>query len=125
MLVLNNFSSFISKKRKEKKMSLREFSRRIGISPEYLSKIENELRSAPKDDTLEKMADKLGLNIDEREMLFDLAADSKPYLSLASDLLLYIKQNKSIHKALRLAKRCDADEEDWQNFIDFLSEKYL
>lgn len=106
-------------------MSLREFSRRIGISPEYLSKIENELRSAPKDDTLEKMADKLGLNIDEREMLFDLAADSKPYLSLASDLLLYIKQNKSIHKALRLAKRCDADEEDWQNFIDFLSEKYL
>mgnify|MGYP002323754650 CR=1 FL=1 len=125
MLSLNNFSSFISKKRKEKKMSLREFSRRIGISPEYLSKIENELRSAPKDDTLEKMADKLGLNIDEREMLFDLAADSKPYLSLASDLLLYIKQNKSIHKALRLAKRCDADEEDWQNFIDFLSEKYL
>lgn len=125
MLGLNNFSSFISKKRKEKKMSLREFSRRIGISPEYLSKIENELRSAPKDDTLEKMADKLGLNIDEREMLFDLAADSKPYLSLVSDLLLYIKQNKSIHKALRLAKRCDADEEDWQNFIDFLSEKYL
>ena len=125
MLGLNNFSSFISKKRKEKKMSLREFSRRIGISPEYLSKIENELRSAPKDDTLEKMADKLGLNIDEREMLFDLAADSKPYLSLASDLLLYIKQNKSIHKALRLAKRCDADEEDWPNFIDFLSEKYL
>lgn len=125
MLGLNNFSSFISKKRKEKKMSLCEFSRRIGISPEYLSKIENELRSAPKDDTLEKMADKLGLNIDEREMLFDLAADSKPYLSLASDLLLYIKQNKSIHKALRLAKRCDADEEDWQNFIDFLSEKYL
>lgn len=44
----NQFGVFINKRRNEKQISLRSFSSMIGISPEYLSKIENGLRSAPK-----------------------------------------------------------------------------
>lgn len=80
------FGAFLCEKRISKDISLRNFSKIIGISPEYLSKIENNLRPAPKDIILEKIADKLSLSIEEREMLFDLAAESKVKLSLASDL---------------------------------------
>lgn len=50
------FGGFIKQKRIEKSISLRVFADLIDISPEYLSKIENSLRSAPKDTILEKIA---------------------------------------------------------------------
>mgnify|MGYP002711581399 CR=1 FL=1 len=55
------FGAFINEKRLEKNISLRCFSKMIDISSEYLSKIENGLRSAPKDMVLKKIADKLSL----------------------------------------------------------------
>lgn len=48
------FGAFINEKRLEKNISLRCFSKMIDISSEYLSKIENGLRSAPKDMVLKK-----------------------------------------------------------------------
>ena len=97
----------------------------ISISAEYLSKIENGLRSAPKDITLRKMSDKLGLNIEEREKLYDLAAESKTYLSLSSDLIEYINENEIVHKTLRVAKRCEISTEEWQEIFDNISKKHL
>ncbi len=52
------FGEFISEKRLEKCISLRTFSNLIDISPEYLSKIENGLRAAPRDEVLNRIADK-------------------------------------------------------------------
>lgn len=119
------FGAFISNKRKEKKISLRDFSRMIGISPVYLSCIERGERAAPTYNILEKIAQVFMLNEEERELMYDLAAKSKKSVSLAFDLLIYINENKTVHKALRLAKKCEADEKDWQMFIDSLSNKYL
>lgn len=119
------FGAFISEKRLDKGISLRGFSKMINISPEYLSKLENNLRSAPKDFILEKIADELVLNIEEREMLFDLAAESKPCLSLASDLVGYINENKIVHDTLRLAKKCEITTEEWQEIFYYISEKHL
>lgn len=121
----NTFGAFISEKRLAKSISLRTFSRMIDISPEYLSKIENNFRSAPKDVVLDRIVDKLFLNTEEREKLFDLAAESKPYLTLASDLIEYINENKIVHQILRLAKRCNVSTEDLQLLHNILSEKYL
>lgn len=42
------FGLFINEKRQIIKMSLRKFAQKIKISPEYLSKIENGERPAPK-----------------------------------------------------------------------------
>ena len=119
------FGTFIKRKRLDNCISLRTFSKMIGISPEYLSKIENGLRTAPNIDTLEIIANKLLLSPEEKEIFYVLAAESKSYLSLAPDLLLYIRENTNVHKALRLAKRCGANGEDWQILIEFITEKYL
>lgn len=120
-----SFGQFINGKRLDKDITLRRFSMMIGISPEYLSKLENDLRSAPKDVILEKIADKLILNVEEREIFFDLAAKSKSYLSLASDLVEYINKNEMAHKTLRLAKRYELTDEDWQEIFEYISKTYL
>lgn len=121
----NTFGAFISDKRSNKEISVRAFSKKIGISAEYLSKIKNGLRYAPKDDVVEQIAKELMLSIEEKEILYDLAAESKPIPSLATDLIEYIYNIEGVHKALRLAKRYGANEEDWQKIISFLSGKYL
>ena len=125
MKINNDIGIFIRQKRIQKQISLRNFSRQVGISAEYLSKIENGLRPAPNVEILERIATQLLLSTQEKEILYDLVAESKSYLSLAPDLLAYIKENTSIHKALRLSKRCGANEEDWLIFIDYLTQKYL
>ena len=119
------FGAFISKKRLEKDISLRAFSSMIDISPEYLSKIENNLRAAPKEIVLERISELLVLNDEEKEMLLDLAAESKPYLSLASDLVKYLKENEAIHKTLRLAKRNSLTNKEWQEIYEYISKTYL
>lgn len=119
------FGEYISEKRLEKNITLRNFSKMIDISPEYLSKLENNLRSAPKDVILEKIAIKLFLNVEERERLFDLAAESKANLSLASDLVEYICNNEIVHKTLRIAKRCKLTTEEWREIYDNIAEKHI
>lgn len=48
MKMNNDVGIFIKQKRIQKNISLRAFSREIGISAEYLSKIENGFESAAK-----------------------------------------------------------------------------
>lgn len=119
------FGAFINEKRLEKYISLRTFSNMIGISPEYLSKLENGLRAAPRDEVLNRIADKLSLSSGEKEKLFDLAAESKSNLSLASDLVKYIHENEIVHKTLRMAKRCKLAPEEWQEIFDNICENHL
>jgi transcriptional regulator with XRE-family HTH domain len=121
----NTFGAFISSKRLEKSISLRQFAEMIRISPEYLSKIENCERPAPSADILIRMSDKLLLSEAEKEIFFDLAAKTKSDSSIAVDLVDYINKNPTIHKTLRVAKRCNATDEDWQKFADYLVEKNL
>lgn len=63
----DSFDIFIKKKRLENKISLRVFSQMIDISPEYLSKLENGLRAAPRDEVLSRIANKLSLSSKEKE----------------------------------------------------------
>ena len=121
----NTFGAFISSKRLEKSISLRQFADIIKISPEYLSKIENCERPAPSADILTRMSDKLLLSEAEKEVFFDLAAKSKSDSTIAVDLVDYINKNPTIHKTLRIAKRFNATDEDWQNFADILVKKDL
>lgn len=71
------------------------------------------------------MSNKLLLSEAEKEVFFDLAAKSKSDSSIAVDLIDYINKNPTIHKTLRIAKRCNATDEDWQKFADYLVEKNL
>lgn len=119
------FGSFIYEKRTKKNISLRGFANMIDVSAVYVSSMEKGKRSAPTHPVLLKIANALLLNDEERLFMLDLAAKSKKSLSLAEDLLTYINDNEIVHKALRIAKKCNATDEDWQKFIDSLFEKEI
>lgn len=116
------FGSFVHKKRTQKQISLRGLADMIDVSAVYVSSMEKGKRAAPTYPVLMKIADALLLSDEEKVLMFDLAAKSKNTLSLAEDLLEYINDNEIVHKALRTAKKCNATNEDWQNFIESLSE---
>lgn len=100
----NTFGAFISLKRLEEQISLRQFAEMIRISHEYLSKIENCERPAPSADILIRMSNKLLLSEAEKEVFFDLAAKSKSDSSIAVDLVNYIHKYPTIYKTLRIQK---------------------
>jgi transcriptional regulator with XRE-family HTH domain len=120
----NSFGSFIRNKRTEKDMTLRQFSKEVGISTVYASNIESGKRNAPSNEILIKIGSVLLLNDSEKEKMYDLAADSKNSGELASDLVVYINENEEVHASLRKARRCCANKSDWQYFLDYLSKKY-
>ena len=116
------FGSFIFEKRTQKNISLRGFAEMIEVSPVYVSSMEKGRRAAPTNRVLMKIAKVLSLSEEEKVLMFDLAANSKRALTLADDLLEYINDNEIVHKALRTAKKRNADNEVWQRFIDNLYE---
>lgn len=113
-----SFGNYICERRLSKGLSLREFSKLIGISPEYLSKIEHGQRAAPKDSVVERIADSLSLNQIERESLLDLAAQSQTRKTLAKDLVDYIYNHKYILIVLRTAKRRGVGDKEWKKILD-------
>ncbi len=66
----NTFGAFISSKRLEKQISLRNFADAIGISPVYASHIERNMRSSPSAPVLKRISNILVLNSDEEEMMY-------------------------------------------------------
>ncbi len=116
------FGSFIFEKRTQKNISLRGFAEMIEVSPVYVSSMEKGRRAAPTNRVLMKIAKVLSLSEEEKVLMFDLAAKSKRALTLADDLLEYINDNEIVHKALRTAKKRNADNEVWQRFINNLYE---
>lgn len=121
----NTFGAFISSKRLEKQISLRQFADIIKISPEYLSKIENCERPAPSVPILKRISNILVLNSDEEEMMYDLAAKSKSQPTIAADLIEYINAYPTVTKILRFAKRNNVDENEWQIILKLLIENNL
>jgi len=54
-----SFGEFLTEKRKEKKITMRELERRSGISQAYISQLENGKRNPPKPEVLKKLAEAL------------------------------------------------------------------
>lgn len=119
------FGSFIRGKRvkMEPYVSLRKMAEVLDIAPSYLSTMETGYDSAPKDDILERLASALKLDKQERELMYELAAKSKTYTAIPSDLPEYISANEYARIALRVAKDVDATDEEWIEFIEKLKKR--
>ena len=119
------FGSFIRKKRLESDpyISLRELARRLELSPVHMSNIETEREAAPKNDVLINIARILKLDKPEQDMMYDLAAKSKPYTAVPGDLPDYITTNEYAKIALRVAKDVDATDDEWIEFIEKLKKR--
>ena len=119
------FGTFIRKKRMEldPHISLRKMAELLGISPIYMSYIETGRDSAPKKEILDKLVGLLKLNKHEEGLMYDLAAQSKSYVAIPSDLPEYISTHEYAKIALRVAKDVDATDEEWIEFIDKLKKR--
>ena len=100
------FGAFISTRRKEAKLNLRDTAKHLGISNGYLCDIEQGRRPAPEGAFVERISSFLELDKQEHEMLLDLAADSRQ--TVPADLPDYIRQHDIVRAALRVAKEVDA-----------------
>ena len=94
--------------------SLREFARKVGLSPAYLSRIENEKEPPPSEAIIERMAEALG--IDKYE-LFSHAG------KIPTEFLETFQRNpKSVASFMRRAQEYGIEtDKDWKAIEDTLS----
>ena len=120
--VEQTFGSFLREKRMACGLTLRGMAAKLDLSPVYMSNIENDRRAAPSQEYLERMALLLQLDKPEREWLLDLAAKSKQN-RVSADLPDYIMDREIVRAALRTAKEADATDQEWQEFIDRITQR--
>jgi len=102
---IQEFGSKVRELRQAKKISLREFATRVGMSPTYLSKIERNEFPPPAEDKVLAIAKELNEDPDE---LLALAG------KVASDLPKIIQQNpRELASFLRSTKGCSASDLMW------------
>lgn len=114
----------MTRKRKEREITLREFARRVDLSAEYVCNIEKCRKPAPTAEVLERIAKVLMLSKDDSERMYDLAVNTKnTENAVPEDLTGFLNNNKIVVTALRTAKDVDATDEEWQEFIKMLNAK--
>jgi len=122
MISNSTFGAFIRARRMklDPPISLRKMAGLLGLSPVHMSNIETGRDAAPKHEVLVKLAVLLNLSKDDTAYMHDLAAESKNYVAVPSDLPEYISTHEYAKIALRVAKDVDATDEEWQEFIEKL-----
>lgn len=99
------FGEFITAKRKQANMSLRQFSASVSLSPTFVSHMERGMRAAPSQEIQIKMAQILNLNEKDLAEMFDLAAQTKRNGFLPADIAEYIENDRELRAFLRKASR--------------------
>lgn len=122
-MTINNitFGEFITQKREEKDITLRELARQLEVSASFLSDVENNRKPPLTADRLEKVARIMLLSTEEKTMMYDLAGKQRN--TVPPDLPEYIIERDYVSAALRTARDLDAGEEEWQRFIDDLKKR--
>lgn len=100
----------------------RALAAKLDLSPVYLSNIENDRRPAPTRAYLERLEQELHLSKVETEQMLDLAAKSQNN-RVSADLPDYIMDREIVRAALRTAKEADATDQEWQEFIDRITQR--
>jgi transcriptional regulator with XRE-family HTH domain len=112
------FGEYLKHKRDEKQISLREVARALGVSAPFLSDVENNRRGPLTEERLADLAKVLNLNEKEKAEMYDIVGKQKGLL--APDLNPYVTERPYVNAALRTARNLEANEEDWQRFVDDL-----
>lgn len=113
-----SFGEYLKRKREEKQISLRELARRLDLSAPYLSDVENNRRGPLTEERLITLVKELHLTEEEETEMYDIIGQQRGLLP--PDLNPYVSDRPYVNAALRTAKNLEADEEDWQMFIDEL-----
>ena len=116
-----NFGEFISKKRVEKKITLRKMADMLGVSPAFLTDVEKDRRNPFDMEKLIQLAELLGLTPEENSQMLDLAGKKRN--AVAPDLPEYIMERDYVSAALRTARDLDVGEEEWNQFVEELGKR--
>lgn len=120
-----DFSEYLRKCRKNKKMTIKQTAEAAGISASYHSSLENGRRIAPPFEVLEQLSDALGLSAEERYRLYDLAAESKQPPALADDINAYIYEMPVLRDLLRSAVAYRLTEQDWEAIDAYIRKNFF
>ena len=116
-----NFGEFLTAKREERDLTLREMSRKMGVSAPFLSDVEKG-RSAPlTKERLDKVAEILHFDTDEKTAMYDLVGRQRN--TVAPDLPEYIIGRDYVAAALRTARDLNAGEAEWRRFVEDLKKR--
>lgn len=113
-----SFGEYLKNKREEKQISLRELARRLELSAPFLSDVENNRRAPLTEERLATLAEVMNLSAAEEAEMYDIVGHQKGLLP--PDLNPYVNNRPYVNAALRTARNLEANEEDWQRFIDDL-----
>ena len=116
-----NFGDFITQKRQEKGITLREMAKQLKITPPYLSDVEKDRRNPFDIDKLKVLSQILLLSDKDETIMLNLAGKKRG--EVAPDLPKYIMSREYVSAALRTARDLDASEEEWQQFVDELKKR--
>lgn len=116
------FGSYVREKRMARGLSLRGLAAKLEVSPVYMSNMENDRRPAPAKAKLDHLIEILSLRQEDVERLLDLAARSRTR-QVSADLPEYIMERDIVRAALRTAKEVDATDEEWQEFINRITQR--
>lgn len=114
-----NFGKYLEQLRRSREKTLRETGKAIGVSPQFYSEVEKGRRNVLTKDRMEKLADYLVLNEEERHTLYDKAKDANN-AALPMDCEDYAADHAFVAEALRLSKATGAGEKEWQRLLDDL-----
>jgi len=116
-----NFGAFLTAKREERDLTLREMARQMGVSAPFLSDVEKDRTAPLTKDRLDKVAEILHLDVDERTAMFDLVGRQRK--TVAPDLPDYIMGRDYVAAALRTARDLNAGEAEWLKFVEDLKKR--
>ena len=121
-----NFGEFLTEKREERDLTLREMARQMEISAPFLSDVEKNRTAPLTKDRLDKVAEILHLDADEKTTMYDLVGKQRN--TVAPDLPDYIMDESlpNARVALRRAKCQNLGDDFWQEvnkIIDKRSEE--
>ena len=117
------FSSYISAKRYEKDLKLKDVASKTGMSVSYISDIFKGRRLPPAPERLDLFAKSMCLDKNEREEMFDLAAKERGVVSC--DLAGYIMDESlpTLRKVLRRAKKQNFKDTFWKEVGALISSR--
>ena len=113
------FGSFLSEKRKSRDVLSKDLAAHLEVSAVYICDVEKDRKAAPRSEHLEMIADYLYFNEEERNTMYDLAANVQAYRKgISPDLPDYIMEKDIVRTALRTAKQYDINDDEWAEFIE-------
>ena len=130
-LMLNKslFGVYLTQKRQEKGLTLRELASMVNISHTYLYNIENGFKAPPNDKLLLELADALKLSESAKRIWFDISAKTKQIIDnsnyhIPTDIRMYLSDCEMACEAIKKAKYLGVEDEFWNKILKEI-EKYV